>query len=952
MKKLTYFLLANLAFVFVVLAILFIGFIKLVHAETVVSAGSIWQNTAWTKENSPYIIEDYVNVPTGITLNIGPGVEVRGVSGDKTGSISVNGGNLIIKGQGSDFDRVSIHDLFGLSIDNGNFDISNADISGHDFFVVNNSKGIISTTTINDAFDGINIKESDILIRGSKFSRNRRAITVRPAGLPVLMMNGDIGDSVGGIGNALDNSTGPSIEIVNSSISGNYDYAIDNLSTDTVIAVNNWWGRVDGPLPASLKGDSVRGFVDFEPWLVSEPPFDPGQIQGECCSNILFLPGVEASFLYKQESLPLGIKTENTLWPPNRNDDVRKLFLDTNGKSTDPSIYSGKPIDDVFGVYSISGKFMDFLDGLASDKTINEWRPYGYDWRKPIDEVVKGPEIRNPSSTTTTENLINTVQDLASRSKTGKVTIIAHSNGGLVAKYMVKKLVDMGKESLIDSVISIAVPYLGTPQAIGGILHGDNQSLGYGIILKQYVARQLGQNMASAYSLLPSATYFANIFGPTIAFASTNIDGLNDGSYSQNIQSSSEQSAFISDSHNVRKEPVISNYNFPIKGNQALILAADIVRAVIDPFSWPSSITRWAIVGWNKNTTKSLNYSDNSGYTEGITNMGDGTVVSKSATYKAGDVLSIDLDKISDIEDKNTNHANILESTITQKIVESAIVNSNYNSLCNSVTQLQGVTCGEPDYTKEVEPVEMVISTHSPVELHVYDSSGNHTGMISRPSEVEDDVLTFFEEKIPGSRFEYMSGEDYEGETFVHLPDNGKSYGIVVNGTGIGTFTLDVERTKGGEVIDSAEYVDLPVSPSMIASTTIQVIPLSQSNTVSNPIASSSKTLFIDFDGNGVVDFMATSSSKTIDITESSMRYLELLKKLITSLIGSTNKAKSLIKRIDKLENIVVKGKEKKIIKSAKNIRKNVGHIKKGKLTEIDRKQIIETIDLFLSQFE
>lgn len=936
MKKLTYFLLANLAFVFVVLAILFIGFIKIVRAETVVPAGSIWQNTTWAKENSPYIIEDYVNIPTGITLNIGPGVEVRGVSGDKTGSISINGGNLVVNGQGSDFDRVSIHGLFGLSIDNGTFDISNADISGHDYFAVNNSKGIISTTTMNDAFDGINIKESDVLIRGSKFSRNRRAITVRPSGLPLLMMNSRVQEGIGGIGNALDNSALPSITIVNSSISGNYDYAIDNLSTNTVIAVNNWWGNVEGPLPASLKGDSVIGLVDFDPWLVSEPPFDPGQIQGECCSNILFLPGIEASFLYRQESLPLGITIENTLWPPNRNDDVRKLFLDTNGKSIDPTIYSGKPIDDIFGIYSISGKFMDFLDGLAMNKTINEWKPFGYDWRKPIDEI----------------DLIDAVQDLASRSKTGKVTVIAHSNGGLVAKYMVKKLVDIGKESLIDSVISVAVPYLGTPQAIGGILHGDNQSLGYGIILKQSVARQLGRNMASAYSLLPSASYFANIFGPTIAFASTKIDGLNDGSYPQNIISSDEQSAFISDSHNVRKEPVISNYNFPIKGNQALILVADIVHTVIDPFSWPSSIARWAIVGWNKNTTKSLNYSDNSGYTEGITNMGDGTVVSKSASYEAGNILSVDLDKISNVEDKNTSHANILESTITQKIVENAIVNSNYNSLCNSVTQLQGVTCGEPDYSKEIEPVEMVISTHSPVELHIYDSSGNHTGMMPRPSEVEDDILTFFEEKIPGSRFEYMSGEDYEGETFVHLPDNGKLYGIIVNGTGIGTFTLDIERTKGGEVIDSVQYVDLPVSPSMIASTTIQVIPFSQSNTVSNSIASSSKTLFIDFDGNGIVDLMATSSPKTVDITESSMKYLESLKKLITSLIGSTNKAKVLIKRIDRLENLVVKGKEKKIIKSAKNIRKNVGHIKKGKLTENDRKQIIDAIDLFLSQFE
>src|SRR5262249_21329794 len=150
------------------------------------------------------------------------------------------------------------------------------------------------------------------------------------------------------------------------------------------------------------------------------------------------------------------------------------------------------------------------------NNTIGQWKAFGYDWRKPIAEVVAGPEQK----ATTTESLIDTVMAMASTSKTGKVTLIAHSNGGLVTKYLVKTLADMGKSDLIDKVISVAVPYLGTPLAIPSLLYGDGNSIAGGLLLKQSVAQKLAANMPSAYSLLPSAEYFAQHLGPTIAYAS------------------------------------------------------------------------------------------------------------------------------------------------------------------------------------------------------------------------------------------------------------------------------------------------------------------------------------------------------------------------------------------------------------------------------------------------
>jgi len=53
------------------------------------------------------------------------------------------------------------------------------------------------------------------------------------------------------------------------------------------------------------------------------------------------------------------------------------------------------------------------------------------------------------------------------KEKTGlPVWLMGHSNGGLVTKYLPKVLSDEGKTDLVDKIISVAVPYLGTPAAV------------------------------------------------------------------------------------------------------------------------------------------------------------------------------------------------------------------------------------------------------------------------------------------------------------------------------------------------------------------------------------------------------------------------------------------------------------------------------------------------------
>jgi triacylglycerol esterase/lipase EstA (alpha/beta hydrolase family) len=111
------------------------------------------------------------------------------------------------------------------------------------------------------------------------------------------------------------------------------------------------------------------------------------------------------------------------------------------------------------------------------------------------------------------------------KSRNGKVTIIAHSNGGLLAKALLYKLKEnYDYDTLldkIDRVVFVAVPQVGTASAVPAMLHGYDQSLLWGKLMDKQHARELGRNMRSAYSLLPSQKYMESITTPPVVFDNT-----------------------------------------------------------------------------------------------------------------------------------------------------------------------------------------------------------------------------------------------------------------------------------------------------------------------------------------------------------------------------------------------------------------------------------------------
>ena len=192
------------------------------------------------------------------------------------------------------------------------------------------------------------------------------------------------------------------------------------------------------------------------------------------------------------ESCGFGLLScENQLWNPTSSADAPKLFMTATGGSADSTIYTRDVIDSAaLGFVDVYKNCIVSMNAMVSDGKIAGFESLPYDWRLDLDDIVNsGVEIGggdisylNPVPGGTLPYMISEIQKLAHNSKNGKVTIVAHSMGGFVAKALIQKLVAMkaaGESDLIDKIdkiILVAVPELGTPDAAAALLHGYDTS--------------------------------------------------------------------------------------------------------------------------------------------------------------------------------------------------------------------------------------------------------------------------------------------------------------------------------------------------------------------------------------------------------------------------------------------------------------------------------------------
>lgn len=542
-------------------------------------------------------------------------------------------------------------------------------------------------------------------------------------------------------------------------------------------------------------------------------------------SSVLFLPGIQSSRLYTE-----GLTGENQLWEPNRNADVEKLAISEEGVSED--IYTRDVMDSAFGIVPIYEDFFSHLDSLRVSGVISDWEPFAYDWRYDVEDIAR----RGTRYEDGMRDLVATLEAL-SRNNNSRVTILAHSNGGLLAKALLRRLEEEGKDYLVDTLIFLASPQIGTPKAIGSILHGYDQALMKGLLVSDEVARDAIRNMPGAYGLLPSEEYFSQIPGPVVTFSVSSTTHFLSDAYAGGIADSDTLTSFMTGRGDGRAEAsTVSEVGI---ANESLVQAARTVhRAVLDPWRAPSHVTIYEIVGTGLDTVRGFHYQEFdriecSGticiripYYEAtplFTQYGDGTVVATSAVAYGGEKVTyyVDLEEVKRIDSAlGVSHADISELESAQVLISSILKKAS--------TPIPFV------YTtpRTFGSARDIVSVHSPLSLSATDASGRRVGIVGVGAEAR------IQTDIPGSAY-FEFGES----KYIVIPSQSE-YAVALEGEGEGSFTLRVTAVTGEEN---------PLPLSLLVGTTSDGVHMdfSKSQGIFTDVS-------YDYDGDGTVDAVMT----------------------------------------------------------------------------------------------
>ncbi len=472
--------------------------------------------------------------------------------------------------------------------------------------------------------------------------------------------------------------------------------------------------------------------INYEPAMRLEGP--------DTKEPVIIVPGILGSRLNRvsdgEEVWPNITKMTNLLTPDDNYLD--ELKLDSNGNEI-LDINSPEIVESVLFLNQYGNLIQIFKDNgyeLGEDLFI-----VPYDWR--LDIEVSSNEL---------DSIIS--QALAN-SPTGKVNIIAHSMGGLLVKdYLIRS-----GESAVNKVVFAGTPHLGAPKAFNLLNWGDDFDLKFLIFgLNKNRAKEIGQNMPAVYQLLPSREYITKA-----------------GSYVQD--NNSVDLNYEQTGNFLTSSPVLEDHR-----NAGLLTRADEFHQLRDGWA-PASANVYNLLGCREyDTIGSFGISgDGSVDIDSVT--GDGTVPLVSADHIPGENYYVPYPQT------KINHTGLISDDRTIGLI--------YEIITDSVSVLpEGISQTASDCDDILNEVKRLrFSTHSPVNLHVYDSLGNHTGLTPEGN---------IEINIPDSNFIQVGGS-----SFVFVPDG--EYSVQIEAYDTGSFDFKVKESINGEVLDSVIYDDVPI---------------------------------------------------------------------------------------------------------------------------------------------
>ena len=697
-------------------------------------------------------------------------------------------------------DGISVFDNSSLNLSGGDINCGNIGV-----YVFGDSTADITGVKINGASEAGLMAHSNLDIDAVKITKSE--ITGNENGFIVY------GSDILANQNSIHDNTS----------TGAMTYDSDQLTLFNYDFTNNFWGDASGPIHSLVSSGLVGDILDFDnilylPFLTTDP-----LIEKVGLSNVLFIPGFQASRIYKMNNI-LGLEYEDKLWEPNASGDIPDIFMSEIGESINQNIYTRDLINEVtvFGVKTIDvyKSFFNKLNEMVSDNKIAMWKAVAYDWRlSPLDIVNRGIEKANGSISYNEEltedqipYIIDQLQKLRDSSSNGKVTIVTHSNGGLVSKALIDKLVEMknNEESnlvdYIDNLIMVAPPLIGTPKATFGILHGYSQGMGLNILLGRKKARDFGQNLPGAYGLIPSEEYLSSV-DTNLIVLDESLDKLNNwrSIYDESINTFEEFQSFLLGTEGNRAQSSYDDLVNPTILNETVLNKAKLLHSTIDNLEIPSTIQVYQIAGTGLPTAYNLEYKSKSeciifinsiclkkknvlSSDVGITSDGDGTVIAGSALFGEGNDYYLNLSAHNE-NNSNKDHLNIFEVPVLFDFI---------NNIMKSDPNLpEYITVDKPapaDYT--------VLKMRSPVAIDIYNADGLHTGIV----ENNDPDLDIIEEGIPNSSYIEIGEEKY-----IIVPKEG-DYKLKLTGLSGGIFTLEQEQIINDLPGESVIWRDIPTT--------------------------------------------------------------------------------------------------------------------------------------------
>ncbi len=556
----------------------------------------------------------------------------------------------------------------------------------------------------------------------------------------------------------------------------------------------------------------------------------PDTCTENCHSSILFLPGIMSSRLYDGNG--------NKLWEPgllSGDSDVQKLYLNQAGESIDTSIYASGVIGESINGVNIYKTFLSDLADKKSSGFINDYFVYPYDWRLSFEDIL--------SSGT----LVQSLRILAEISKSGKVTIVAHSNGGLLTKALINKLAQDAPD-LIDKVIFVGVPQLGTPQTVGVLLHGYDPGVP-DIVVSEERARDFAKNAPMSYQLLPHGDWHDNsaftVSTPMISFESGRATRQLRDAYGEDIDTAEEYYAFLrgDEDYEDRDNVAYSDLTTPARVNSTLLSESiNTLSSIGSGWSAPSGIEVHEVAGVGELTLSGITYKSRKRCEEAFTTTNEVSCVYEGEEYLSytpievldGDetVLEPSAQSMSETEgvkrwwvnleehnkpwkpNINRTHKNLLEVEDLRNLIFDNFIGGS------DVYGYTYVSDTKPNLGSEDR---LSFSLHSPLSLSYTEPSG---------------IIVNAENPRGGNSVYRRYGEVQVINVF-----GGETGNIILDGEASGSFALDVAQIEGSDVVATVAYEAVPT----VASTTATL-------SVSGGTIADAGALNVDYDGDGTTD--------------------------------------------------------------------------------------------------